>query len=207
MMKVCRKHLLPADQARSDAVGVCPYIDSVRSTVFVQTGNWLSLNNCRVIEQYTNYPARASLSDSHDDAFKMGSSHVSSSFEDVFERLQRVESQVFSSGGRPSVATPTHRIDSNAERDEPESCTSAWQLTPSLLDPSNLDVIVGAAVFKILDKKNTTIRKIGDKFFGTLYQSLPVLSRETFDQPAQESERVGYNGDFFDSHIGNSASY
>ncbi|CRL26567.1 Fungal transcriptional regulatory protein, N-terminal [Penicillium camemberti] len=122
------------------------------------------------------------------------SSHSTAKSQTILDRLERLESRVFASEEPWATVTPDLRANSNIEVKEAQE--NAWQLRPSLLQPSYLEFIVGMNLTSILEEKSTSIRAVGEKYFDSIHDFLPIISKERIDKRTQEAESLQPNGGF-----------
>ncbi|KAB8217060.1 hypothetical protein BDV33DRAFT_233051 [Aspergillus novoparasiticus] len=131
-----------------------------------------------------NRCSRLCLSCSYIDVAEARAGDFRSTFQAVFDRLERLESRVFASEeDRPAAA--------------PDQCSSPdWQLRPSLLQPSYLELIVAMNLSKILEEKDTSVRAVGKKYLSVVHNYAPVISKERFEWRTQEAESLEPNAPF-----------
>lgn len=137
---------------------------------------------------------RLSLSCTYTDAAEAGAKDFTSTFQAVFDRLERLESRVFASEEERPVAAPDQysrpSIETNGDS------RSDWQLRPSLLQPSYLELIVKMNLAKILEERHTSVRGVGEKYISLIHDHAPVISKERLERRIQESECLEPNTPF-----------
>lgn len=129
---------------------------------------------------------RLCLSCTYIDAAETGAKDFTSTFQAVFDRLERLESRVFASEEERPVAAPPQcshpSIETNGDS------RSDWQLRPSLLQPSYFQLIVTMNLAKILEERHTSVRAVGEKYLSLIHDYAPVISKERLEWRIQESE-------------------
>jgi hypothetical protein len=90
-------------------------------------------------------------------------------------------------------ATPAPSISVSARPQDPEA--DKWQISPRLLQPSYLDVIAGANVYKILEDKGMTMREVIQRY-NTIHNYIPIISREKLGEQIKEAENLNSRGGF-----------
>lgn len=73
---------------------------------------------------------------------------------------------------------------------------SDWQLRPSLLQPSYLELIVAMNLSKILEERQTSVRAVSEKYLSVIHNYAPVISKERLEWRTQESEALEPNAPF-----------
>ena len=140
------------------------------------------------------FVSRLCLSCKYIDAAEAGAGDFTSTFQAVFDRLERLESRVFATEeDRPAAAPdqcPPPSIETKGDN------RSDWQLRPSLLQPSYLELIVAMNLSKILEERHTSVRAVSEKYLSLIHDHAPVISKERLERRTQESERLEPNAPF-----------
>ncbi|KAL3470267.1 hypothetical protein BJX99DRAFT_239808 [Aspergillus californicus] len=141
--------------------------------------------------------SRLVLQCNYDEGAGITPAEIISRFEAVFDRLGRLEENVFpptavtnaspaspaSPAARSSTARPT---DLEAEK---------LQISPRLLQPSYLDIIAGANVHKILEEKSMTMRGVVHRYCD-IHNYMPIISKAKINKQIQEAEALNTNSAF-----------
>jgi hypothetical protein len=142
--------------------------------------------------------SRLELRCNYDEGAGITPAETISRFQAVFDRLERLEESVFTT----TVFTPTavtnaspaasiglaaRPMDLEADR---------LQISPQLLQPSYLDVIAGANVYKILEEKSMTMRGVGHRCFDIIHNYMPIISKAKLNKQIQEAETLNSKGAF-----------
>ncbi|CEJ54616.1 hypothetical protein PMG11_00919 [Penicillium brasilianum] len=141
-----------------------------------------------------NRCSRLCLICTYDDAAEARAGDFTSTFQAVFDRLERLESHVFASEEDRPTAAPDQCTPPSIERQGDDR--SDWQLRPSLLQPSYLKLIVAMNLSKILDDRHTSVRAMGEKYLSVIHNYAPVISKERLEWRTQESEALDPNTPF-----------
>ena len=128
------------------------------------------------------------------DAAGAGAKDFTSTFQAVFDRLERLESRVFASEEERPATAPDQRAALSIETKEDNR--SDWQLKPSLLQPSYLDLIVTMSLSKILQERHTSVRAVSEQYLSLIHDFAPVISKERLEWRIQESEGLEPNVPF-----------
>ncbi|KAL4938805.1 hypothetical protein BDV06DRAFT_46721 [Aspergillus oleicola] len=129
----------------------------------------------------------------YDEGAGIAPAEIISRFQAVFDRLERLEENVFAPSAVTN-ATPAPSISLSARPKDLEA--DKWQISPRLLQPSYLDVIAGANVYKILEDKGMTMRGVIQTYFDTIHNYIPIISRGKLDKQIQEAETLNSKGAF-----------
>lgn len=139
------------------------------------------LVSCKRFSQQLIIVSRLCLSCSYIDVAETRAEDFTSTFQAVFDRLERLESRVFASEeDRPAAAPDQCKGDNRSD----------WQLRPSLLQPSYLELIVAMNLSKILDERDTSVRAVGEKYLSVVHNYAPVISKERLECRTQEAESL-----------------
>ncbi|KAE8321636.1 hypothetical protein BDV39DRAFT_212259 [Aspergillus sergii] len=133
-----------------------------------------------------NRCSRLCLSCSYIDVAEARAGDFTSTFQAVFDRLERLESRVFASEEDRPAAAPDQCSPPSIETKGDDR--SDWQLRPSLLQPSYLNLIVAMNLSKILDERDTSLRAVGEKYLSVVHNYAPVISKERLEWRTQEAE-------------------
>jgi hypothetical protein len=140
-------------------------------------------------------PLRLSLACGYNEAIEIAPADIAPNFHGVFERLERLEAHVFPSREQERTSTRSSPTPTPAaELRELEA--AQWHLSPALLRPSYLEVIVSSHAFRILGEKAMTMRHLGDEFFRTIYKFMPLVSREGFSKWVDKAQTLRPSGAF-----------
>ncbi|KAI7977568.1 hypothetical protein EIK77_000518 [Talaromyces pinophilus] len=118
-----------------------------------------------------------------------------SQFRSVFDRLERLEELVLPSREREAATSSIPKFFATRTRTDVLDAEK-WQISPRLLDPSYLEVIASANVIKILEERGLTVQEVGRLYFSTIYNFMPILSKENFDRRVREVESFSPHGHF-----------
>ncbi|KAK6826473.1 hypothetical protein RU639_005439 [Aspergillus parasiticus] len=133
-----------------------------------------------------NRCARLCLSCSYIDVAETRAQDFTTTFQAVFDRLERLESRVFASEEDRPAAAPDQSSPPSIETKG--NNRSDWQLRPSLLQPSYLELIVAMNLSKILEERDTSVRAVGEKYLSVVHNYAPVISKERLEWRTQEAE-------------------
>ncbi|PGH28097.1 hypothetical protein AJ80_00355 [Polytolypa hystricis UAMH7299] len=136
--------------------------------------------------------SRLSLPCIYTEAAEIAPADIISKFHTVSNRLERLEAHVFTSTEQGTAV----RSSPTSSPGVMELKATEWHLSPSLLRPSYLDIIVGSNVFKILEERGMTVRDVGEKFFSTVYNFMPIISKEWFLKRADAAQALDSSGAF-----------
>jgi hypothetical protein len=137
------------------------------------------------------------LACAYNEAVEITPADIEPNFHSVFERLERLEAQVFPPTEQVnpvSRSSPTATPTPSTELRDLDA--AKWHLSPALLRPSYLHVIAASHAFKTLEAKAMTMRHLGDQFFRTLYNFMPIISRESFRNWTDEAQTLKPSGEF-----------
>ncbi|KAF3385254.1 hypothetical protein F1880_002016 [Penicillium rolfsii] len=141
-----------------------------------------------------NRCSRLSLPCTYVETAEAGTNAFTSTFQAVFDRLDRLESRVFASEEEQPAAAPGQC--SSPSKETKEGSQSDWQLRPSLLQPSYLELIVAMNLSKILEERQTSVREVSEKYLTFIHDYAPVISKERLAWRVQESEALETNAPF-----------
>jgi hypothetical protein len=119
-------------------------------------------------------PERHNTSESGQDA-------VDSRFDEVFQRLAKLESRVF-------IASDSRDEDTAQERPLPSQIEQApltqpnVAFNPDALKPQNMRLLLHSSVVRALWEADTTMEAIAHTHFSTTHRWLPIISRTKFEK-------------------------
>ncbi|KAF2643609.1 hypothetical protein P280DRAFT_547732 [Massarina eburnea CBS 473.64] len=121
------------------------------------------------------------------------SESADSRFDDVFQRLQRLEAQVFQTGANNASIQNTPSQDSvmieNEEQSQAPQTGSprtvdpeSWALNPGHLRIRHMSMILLSSLMRILKENNTTMPAVAQLYFGQTHKWLPIIWQAKFER-------------------------